>query len=188
MDSTALAYWKRPDLCLTIDYGQVPADAEIAAAQAVCAATGLQHEVLAIDCSVLGSGDLAGRDALAIAPVREWWPFRNQLLVTLAASFLVGKRIERILIGCVRGDGVHRDGTPEFVARLSDLLHIQEGGMRVEAPALSMSSAELIRMAGIPVEVLAWSHSCHVSEYACGFCRGCGKHFATMKELGLEPY
>ena len=28
MDSIALAYWKRPDIALTIDYGQAAADAE----------------------------------------------------------------------------------------------------------------------------------------------------------------
>jgi 7-cyano-7-deazaguanine synthase len=188
MDSTALAFWKRPDLCLTIDYGQLPARAEIAASQAVCSATELKHEVLSLDCSLLGTGDLAGREALGIAPVREWWPFRNQLLVTLAASFLIGRGFDRLYIGCVQSDSVHRDGSADFVSRLSDLLHMQEGGMCLTAPAQGMSSVELIRVSGIPRDVLAWAHSCHVSEYACGFCRGCHKHFATTKELGTAPY
>jgi 7-cyano-7-deazaguanine synthase len=188
MDSIALAYWKRPDRCITIDYGQVPAQGEIQAARSVCEVLGLRQEVVRVDCSALGSGDLAGREALSIAPVSEWWPYRNQLLLTIAACHLVDSRVRCLLIGCVRGDSVHRDGSREFVEGISHLLSIQEGEIRVEAPALGMSSVELIRASGIPREVLAWAHSCHVGEFACGSCRGCSKHFTTMKELGIGPY
>ena len=34
MDSIAIAWWKRPDIALTLDYGQQAANAEIKAATA----------------------------------------------------------------------------------------------------------------------------------------------------------
>src|SRR4051812_5109212 len=86
MDSIALAWAIRPDLSLTIDYGQLAAPGEIRAAKAVCAELGLGHKVLKIDCSGIGSGDMAGARPSEVAPVSEWWPFRNQLLVTMGAA------------------------------------------------------------------------------------------------------
>jgi len=188
IDSIALAAWLRPAVCLTIDYGQVPADAEIRAARAACADLKLAHEVLSIDCSAIGSGDLAGRAASVLAPVQEWWPFRNQLLITLAATFLVEHNLEELLIGIVKSDGAHQDGTPAFIDQLSSLLALQEGNLRVRAPAIHLSSLELIRQSGISWDILAWAHSCHVSTVACGQCRGCYKHIEIMDACGQLPH
>jgi 7-cyano-7-deazaguanine synthase len=188
MDSTALAWWKRPNVAYTIDYGQLSAAGEIRAATAVAAAVEATHIIIRVDCSTLGSGDLAGSPPLVIAPVPEWWPFRNQLLLTLAGMRSVADGIDTLLVASVRTDGQHRDGTAEFFTAADNLMSIQEGGLRVEAPAISLTSAELIRRSGIPREVLAWAHSCHTDEYACGTCRGCNKHTSTTEELWGEGY
>ena len=45
----------------------------------------LEHRVIRCDLSDLGSGDLVGKAANVAAPASEWWPYRNQMLVTLAA-------------------------------------------------------------------------------------------------------
>jgi 7-cyano-7-deazaguanine synthase len=63
---------------------------------------------------------------------------------------------------------------------------VQEGELSVEAPAIALSSVELIRLARVPHDVLAWAHSCHKADVACGECRGCNKYFATFRELGDE--
>jgi 7-cyano-7-deazaguanine synthase len=188
MDSIALAYWMRPELCVTLDYGQVPAAAEIQASESVCRELGLMHQVIRADCRAVGSGDLAGSSAVALAPVREWWPFRNQLLVTLAAAAVVDHGYQELLLGTVRTDGVHRDGCQEFLDRLSGLLEFQEGHLRVRAPAIHLDSAELIRESGVPQSVLAWAHSCHVATLACGRCRGCHKHANVVEACGHSPY
>jgi 7-cyano-7-deazaguanine synthase len=135
LDSIALAYWCQPEICITIDYGQVPAAAELRAAKAFCAATNLPHEVIRVDCRSLGSGDLAQSAASSFAPSSEWWPFRNQLLVTLAAMRAIAIRADELLIGCVAGDSFHVDSTAEFVAGLDNLLAAQEGHIRLAAPA-----------------------------------------------------
>ena len=188
MDSTAIAYWRRPEIALTVDYGQRPVAGEIRAASAVASALGIAHHVIRADLSALGSGDMAGTDALLVAPVPEWWPFRNQMLVTLCAMKAVGLGVKHLLIGCLATDGRHADGRPEFVAALGSLLREQEGGICLEAPAIGMTAAELVRTSGVPTEILSWSHSCHVAEYACGQCRGCRKHYETITELGASPY
>lgn len=188
MDSIALTYWQRPGIAITVDYGQRAAPAEIRAASAVSEALNLDHHVISVDLRALGSGDMAGAAAASIAPVSEWWPYRNQMLVTLAAMKGVTLGVERLLIGTLRTDGVHADGRPAFVEAIDSLLRLQEGSIAVAAPAIGLSAVELIQTSAAPMELLAWAHSCHVSEFSCGLCRGCRKHYETMAELGVSPY
>ena len=145
-----------------------------------------------MDCGALGSGDMVHACPDARAPLTsDWWPYRNQLLVTLACSHA------RNLARCagsdlhrdeVKSDGEsHRDGTAEFVRRIDELMAYQEGGLRVAAPAIEHTTAELVRMARMCLPgLLAWAHSCHKAEIACGNCRGCYKYLATYVELGPE--
>lgn len=188
MDSASIAWWKRPEVAITVDYGQRPAQAEITASAAACQAMGIRHEVVRADCSSLGSGDMAGTAPAAVAPVPEWWPFRNQLILTLAGMAAVRLGVTHLMVGALATDGAHADGRPEFVDAISRLMSLQEGGITVSAPAIGMDAAELVRTSGIPREVLAWAHSCHVGNLACGGCRGCVKHYRTWEALGWDPY
>ena len=188
MDSIAVAYLTKPVIAITVDYGQVSAAGEMRAASAVADALGIQHETITTDLRALGSGNMANAPPNDVAPVPEWWPFRNQLIVTLAAMRGIQLGITRVLLGTVKGDDVHADGRPDFVSALGAVLRLQEGGITLEAPAIHWTTQELIRAAGVPWELLAWAHSCHVSEYACGVCRGCYKHFRTCEAMGAYPY
>lgn len=187
MDSLALAWWKRPELAITIDYGQRAAEGEIQASAQVCRELDIPHEVVRVDCSSLGSGDMAGVAADTAAPTSEWWPFRNQLLITLIGMRAVARDIQCLLIGTVQSDGEnHVDGTPRFVAAMDSLMSLQEGGLRVSAPAIALSTAELVREAKVPPGLLSWAHSCHKANIACGDCRGCNKYRSTYLELGTD--
>lgn len=183
MDSIAVAFWQRPEIAITIDYGQRAAEAEIAAASQVAREIGMQHEIITIDCRAIGSGDMAGNDALGVAPVPEWWPFRNQLLVTFAAARGIVLGVTEVMTGSVLSDGTHADGRPEFYDAMDRVTAVQEGGIRISAPALTMTTAELVRHSGVPREILAWAHSCHTGNLACGQCRGCVKHYHVTKEI-----
>lgn len=187
LDSLAIAYWLRPEHAVTIDYGQLAAAAEVVASAEVCRALGIDHHILTVDCRALGSGDMAGRRPDALAPASEWWPYRNQLLLTLAAMWAVPFGIQQLLIGTVASDGSHADGRAEFIAGVNALLGCQEGALQVRAPALALSTVELLRLAQVPMALLSWAHSCHKAEVACGNCRGCNKYFSVLQELGDEP-
>lgn len=184
VDSTALAFWRRPTLAITIDYGQASAKGEIRAAKQIARELSITHDVLQIDCTALGSGDLAGRPAVAAAPAPEWWPYRNQLLITLAAMKAMPLEITTLLVGSVKSDSFHTDGRAEFYEQIDHLLAMQEGCLRVEAPAISYTAAELVKHSQIPQSILRWTHSCHKADYACGACRGCWKRQNVLDELG----
>ncbi|WNO04008.1 7-cyano-7-deazaguanine synthase [Rhodoferax mekongensis] len=188
MDSVAIAFWIRPAFGITVLYGQKAAEAELYASKAVCNSLGIEHHVIETDLSALGSGDMVGRTADPLAPASEWWPFRNQMLITLGAMKAIQVGAKELLIGCLRTDGFHADGRMSFVSDMSRLLSMQEGALTVRAPAIEFSAAELIKVSGVPIDILAWAHSCHVSSHACGMCRGCRKHYETLEELGHAPY
>jgi 7-cyano-7-deazaguanine synthase len=188
IDSTSLCFWKKPRYAFTVDYGQAAAEGEIRASSKIAQLTGVRHEVISIDCHSLGSGDLANAPPNRFAPVTEWWPYRNQFLITVAAMRAINLGVNRLMLASVKTDGLHKDGQGEFFQEIHKLVSMQEGKISVEAPAIVMTSVQLVRKARIDLSVLAWAHSCHVSNYACGNCRGCFKHQLVMQELGYEIY
>lgn len=183
IDSIALAYWQKPEIAFTLDYGQAPAVAEIQASSVVCETLGITHQVITIDCSSLGSGDLAGKEAISGSPSSEWWPYRNQMLITLASMKAISLRVTELMTASVKSDGFHKDGTSEFYKLINDLMIYQEGSIKIYSPCIEMTSAELVKISGIPRSLLLWAHSCHTSNIPCGQCRGCNKYRQVMHEL-----
>jgi 7-cyano-7-deazaguanine synthase len=180
LDSSAIAYWKRPEVCLTVDYGQRPARGEIAAAEAICAELGLRHETVKVDLRSLGSGSLAGKPTSELAQAEEWWPFRNQMLITLAGMRFVAEGLKEVMIGAVRTD-VHADGKRPFLRAVDRLMSLQEGRVVVTAPASNLNPKKLLEVSGFPNSLLGLTFSCHMMEYPCGRCRGCEKHLTTLR-------
>jgi 7-cyano-7-deazaguanine synthase len=87
----------------------------------------------------------------------------------------------------VQGDEVHADGRPEFLATLDQLMSVQEGGVRLSAPARALSSEDLVRRAPRMAELLPWTFSCHIGEFPCGQCRGCTKHKFVLDAIARTP-
>tara|TARA_R110002096_G_scaffold223000_1_gene411957 strand:- start:14654 stop:15268 length:615 start_codon:yes stop_codon:yes gene_type:complete len=185
MDSYALTFEKRPHVAITIDYGQRPAEAEIGAAKLLARRLDIRHEIVHLDMRELGSGDLSANKPADAAPASDWWPFRNQALITIAAMKLIDSGVDELMLATVVSDSSHKDGTKEFIELSDALLSNQEGNMRVTAPAIEMTTLELIHQSRIPLSLLAWSHSCHTSNVACGRCRGCNKSREVFEGLGL---
>lgn len=183
VDSIALAWWLRPTLAVTVNYGQRPFNGEVRAASAVCDALRIDHRVVAVDASRYGSGDLSERAALAVAPVSEWWPYRNQFIATISAMATIDEGVETLAFGTVASDAQHVDGSAAFIEALDRLTSIQEGTMHVVAPAIRLSSLELIAVSGVPLDILRFAHSCHEAAFACGDCRGCNKYLEIFEAL-----
>jgi 7-cyano-7-deazaguanine synthase len=186
MDSIALAYWKKPEIAITIDYGQRAAKAEIEAASQVAKELNIVHYIISVDCSKLGCGDMSGTSALSISPTTEWWPYRNQLLVTLACMKGLQIGMTKLLVGSVKTDGSHTDGTFEFYEGISDLMKFQEGSIEIDAPAINLTTVELIKTSHVPYSLLLWAHSCHTSNHPCMRCNGCMKYLYVKQQLNLD--
>ena len=85
IDSTCIAWLERPDRLAFVDYGQIPAKGELRACRSIADALDLPLDVHTADLRSFGGGLMAGGAAEGAAP--EFWPFRNQMLITLAAMY-----------------------------------------------------------------------------------------------------
>jgi 7-cyano-7-deazaguanine synthase len=108
--------------------------------------------------------------------------YRNQMLITLAAMTYAAELLTEILVGTVVGDDAHADGSREFVSTIDELVRLQSG-VRVSAPAIDVTTLQLVRKAAVPQSVLGWTFSCHTGEWACGSCRGCNKYRQVIECL-----
>jgi 7-cyano-7-deazaguanine synthase len=185
VDSAALAALVRPSICLFVDYGQRPAAGERAAAHQVAALLGLRLLTANLPLSDFGSGLLLDDSVISPAsPSPEWWPFRNQFLATAGAAVAVRHGLSTVLLASVLGDGDrHVDGSAPFYEAMDMVTSIQEGGIRVAAPATTYSTEDLVRASGLGASILGWTVSCHRSSQACGDCPGCWKRDRVMSTV-----
>lgn len=183
MDSSALAYLHRPNTGVFINYGQRAAEAEHRAAAVIASELSMRLEVIEADLSSLGTGVMAGAAQIRAGSSPEWWPYRNQLLITLCAMRIISLGLKHILIGTVASDRLHGDNSVEFMNAMNSLLLAQEGALSLAAPARWLTTVELVQKAEMPMSALAWTHSCHISIFPCGRCRGCTKRHQALEEL-----
>jgi 7-cyano-7-deazaguanine synthase len=169
--SAAVAAWRRPDRCLFVDYGQAPATSARSASLAIASYLGLRWAELAFDATALAR---SGRPW-------EGLPYRNQLLITLAAAWAQPRDERLVLVGSVREEDDFRpDASHLFFRRIDQLVRVQPGGLRVGVPALGMSFAELVGVSGIGPELLDLTYACEVADVPCGRCRGCRTRAALL--------
>ncbi|MGE9311081.1 7-cyano-7-deazaguanine synthase [Niabella sp. CJ426] len=186
IDSICLTYGIKPDIAYTIDYGQIVAEREVYVSKFICEELKIQHSVIRVDCRSLGTGTLINSDNLKISPSEEWWPFRNQLLITLACMQGVKDEINELYLASVKSDNFHKDGTLKFYDLMNKAVLYQEGAINIFCPTLSSYSHELAYKYDVPTELLTIAHSCHISNVACGKCSGCIKQLRVRHELDIN--
>jgi|LGOV01.1.fsa_nt_gb 7-cyano-7-deazaguanine synthase len=175
IESTILAYEYKPDIAITIDYGQPSASSEIKSSKYVCSVLKIKHIVLNFDI-YKGTQNLK-------SGVQEWIPFRNQFLITLTLMTLVEYNIHEILIGTVKTDQIHPDGRIEFINKINSLLLLEDYTIKVVAPFIEFTSEDLLVQTKIPLRLLAIVHSCTSSSIACNTCNSCKKYYHFFSEF-----
>jgi 7-cyano-7-deazaguanine synthase len=185
LDSSCVALRDRPAAALVVDYGQRPAAAEAAAAAVIAAWADIPLLRLEADCAAVGAGLMGDGNVQLVAPSPEWWPFRNQLLVTLAASVAVQHGYDAVVVASVSTDAErHIDGSADFYAVLDRLVSMQEGNVRVMTPVISSTTDQLLASVELPDDILIAMHSCQVANVACGWCPGCLKRQDILRRAG----
>lgn len=189
IDSSCLTflYAEEIKLAITIDYGQRSAKTEINVSKRICDKLKIKHEIIKVNCSALASGEMSTKKMLSkLAPAPEWWPYRNQLLITLASMKILRHGITTLIIGTVKSDKRFFDGSKRFFNSINKCLSVQEGHIQIETPAIKLTTKQLVEMSNIPDDLLLWAHSCHTSNNPCGSCNGCLKYLKVMKGLGIN--
>lgn len=186
VDSICLAYSLRPQIAYTVDYGQNSAEREVYVSKLICDKLNIEHEIIRVDCKSLGSGNLINEDSLKVSPSDEWWPYRNQLLVTLSLMKAIKDNVTEIHLASVKSDSFHKDGTEEFYRLINNLTRYQEGNIKIICNTVGLYSHELAIKYKVPNELILLAHSCHLSNISCGSCSGCHKQIKVRQELNIE--
>lgn len=192
-------------IALSIYYGQKH-DKEIQAAKAVADYYGVKRMELDLSTIFAGSNcSLLKQSTEAIpqesyaqqiaetggkTPVSTYVPFRNGLFLSSAASIALSQGCEKILYGAHADDAAgaaYPDCSLQFVTAMNQAIVEGTGGqLRLEAPFVSVSKAEVVRTGlelGVPYE-LTWS--CYEGgDKPCGVCGTCIDRKAAFEKNGV---
>ena len=215
LDSTTSLYVARRDgrepVCLSIHYGQLH-ERELEAAKKIAASLKLEHWIIPLSLpwggSALTDPRLSvpkGRDEKEMAKEipATYVPARNSIFLSLAASLAETKGAEAIYFGANALDySGYPDCRPEFIEAFEEMITRgtkvgayckapQHTGtnrpLRIIAPLLKLSKAEIVHLAhelGVPFE---WTWSCYEGkEFPCGECDSCILRAKGFREAGIE--
>jgi 7-cyano-7-deazaguanine synthase len=188
---------------LAVSYGQRHA-AELRAAEQVARAMSVPLRTIAVDLRAIGGsaltadlavpkdGPLGGEASIPVTYV----PARNTVLLALAlgAAEVMGAQDIYVGVNAVDYSG-YPDCRPEFIAAFEALANVATRAavlgarLRVHAPLLSLSKAEIIRR-GTELQVpYALTHSCYdpdAADLACGRCDSCRLRHQGFVDAGVE--
>jgi 7-cyano-7-deazaguanine synthase len=169
----------------------------------VAAALGIRaHKILHVDLAAFGGSALVGDGTIPKdRPLGEigapgdvpstYVPARNTVLLALALSYAeaIGARDIYLGVNVLDASG-YPDCRPEFLAAFERLANVatRAQGMRIHAPLIAMTKAEIIRR-GLELGVdYAITHSCYdpgEDGGACGRCDACILRKKGFSEAGV---
>ncbi len=184
---------------LSFDYGQRHR-LELDAARRVATALGaIEHRVLALPIGDFGGSALT--DSGIAVPEQPgdgipvtYVPARNTIFLACALGYaeVLGARDIYIGVNAVDYSG-YPDCRPEFiaaferVANLATKAGVEGAGMRIHAPLIELTKAEIIRRGaalGVDYSMTISCYQPHTDGLACGRCDSCRLRRAGFKEAG----
>lgn len=202
--STCLAVARRNGFrcyALTIDYGQRHRT-ELDAAARVAASLGVAaHQVIRLDLRAFGGSALTAdiavpKDSLAPGIPVTYVPARNTIFLSLALAWAETLGAQDIFLGVNAIDySGYPDCRPEFLRAYEEMANLAtkagvEGRqrLRIQAPLLELSKAQIVRLAVDLGLDLALTHSCYdpvEGGRPCGHCDSCLLRRRGFAEAGL---
>ena len=185
---------------LSVDYGQRHR-AELAAAAHVAKQLGAaEHRIVALDLTVFGGSALTDRKiGVPLAPSTgiplTYVPARNTIMLSLALAWAETLSSADIFIGANAVDySGYPDCRPEYIAAYEKLANLAtkaavEGQrLRVHAPLIALSKADIIRRGstlGVDYSLTVSCYQPSEAGIACGRCDSCRLRRAGFASAGL---
>ncbi|PTR14161.1 preQ(0) biosynthesis protein QueC [Nitrosospira sp. Nsp2] len=182
---------------LSVDYGQRHVS-ELAAAAALANSIGaVEHRVIKVDLSTFGGSALTDLSTAIPAggikpgiPV-TYVPARNTIMLSLALAWAEVLRSLDIFIGVNAVDySGYPDCRPEYItafenmANLATKAAIEGAKLRIHAPLLNLSKAQIIEqgnLLGLDYSVTVSCYQADEAGWACGICDSC-----RIRRAGFE--
>jgi 7-cyano-7-deazaguanine synthase len=183
--------------CLSVDYGQRH-NAELKAAARVAAALGArEHRTIHIDMNQFGGSALTDPDiAVPTAGIVPgipvtYVPARNTIMLSLALAWaeVLGSQDIYLGVNAVDYSG-YPDCRPEFIrayetlANLATKAAVEGWRLRIHAPLIEMTKAEIVRRGtelGVDFALTVSCYQADAEGRACGLCDAC-----RLRRAGFE--
>jgi len=138
-------------IVLTFLYGQKHS-LEVTYAQRTCDKLGLEHQLLPIP-KLLGNAltdndvEVPKEDYSVETQKITVVPNRNMIFLSIAASYAIAHKSEKVFYAAHKSDAMYPDCTKEFVWAMNTALVCGNyGKVRVEAPFIDMTKAEIVAL------------------------------------------
>lgn len=191
---------------LSVDYGQRH-HSELAAAERVAKALGAcEHRVVNIDLTGFGGSALTDSKIAVPEQVSDgipltYVPARNTIMLSLALAWAEVLHAQDIFIGVNAVDySGYPDCRPAYIdafermANLATQAAVEGHPLKLHAPLLHLSKAEIIRQGSLLGVDYAATVSCYQADEqgrACGVCDSCRLRRAGFESAGISdptPY
>lgn len=199
MDSITLLYDKKEEIALavTFDYGSKHNAREIAWAKVHCGRLGIRHIVIKLDfmqkyftSSLLEGGDEIPEGHYADENMKSTVvPFRNGIMLSVAAGIAESNGLKKILIANHGGDHtIYPDCRPEFIGAMDRA--IANGtyeDVRIDAPYTNITKADIAKIGKHLGIDYSETWSCYKGgERHCGKCGTCIERKEAMALAGID--
>lgn len=199
MDSITLLYDKKEEIALavTFDYGSKHNAREIAWAKVHCGRLGIRHIVIKLDfmqkyftSSLLEGGDEIPEGHYADENMKSTVvPFRNGIMLSVAAGIAESNGLKKILIANHSGDHtIYPDCRPEFIGAMDRA--IANGtyeDVRIDAPYTNITKADIAKIGKRLGIDYSETWSCYKGgERHCGKCGTCIERKEAMALAGID--
>ena len=199
MDSVTLLYDKKEEIALavTFDYGSKHNAREIAWAKVHCGRLGIRHIVIKLDfmqkyftSSLLEGGDEIPEGHYADENMKSTVvPFRNGIMLSVAAGIAESNGLKKILIANHGGDHtIYPDCRPEFIEAMDRA--IANGtyeDVRIDAPYTNITKADIAKIGKRLGIDYSETWSCYKGgERHCGKCGTCIERKEAMALAGID--
>ncbi len=187
--------------CLSLDYGQRHGAELLAAARVATAVGAAAHRVLKLDLGQLGGSALTD-SSIAVPtggvepgiPV-TYVPARNTIMLALALAWAEVLGAQDIFVGVNAVDySGYPDCRPEFVrafealAKLATKAAVEGSPLKVHAPLIDMTKAQIIAEGGRLGVDFGLTVSCYQADAAgraCGVCDSCRLRRTGFADAGV---
>lgn len=182
--------------CITFDYGQTTQQKEFECAKEIAKALDISRHFF-VDLPFLKNfhsiAMIGGKVFLEYKNQElAYVPFRNGIMLSVAAAYAEVEGIDEILICTHLSDRICPDVSADFLNAMSHAINIgtkTRNEIKVFSPFKDLTKAQVVEAGyrlGVPFE---FSWSCYNSmEFACGKCTNCLDRSQAFREAGIEDH
>ena len=199
MDSVTLLHDKKEEIALavTFDYGSNHAQREIAMARKNCELLDIEHIVIPLGfihyhfkSSLLSGAEAIPEGHYTAENMRSTVvPFRNGIMLSIAAGIAESRGLNRVLVANHAGDhAIYPDCRLDFIKAMNEAIKAgTDDKVEIFAPYTEITKSDIAAIGKRIGVDYSLTYSCYKGgEKHCGKCGTCVERKEAMRDAGIE--